>query len=200
MNLYVVRHGNTFLEKQVPVRIGQKTNLPLVESGVNQAVELGKYFLREKIIFDVVFCSFLDRTKQTADLIMNYQPNQILPIQDVLFNEIDHGIDEGKSDTEIKLRIGEKALFDWDQYGIVPEGWIVDEENRKKEWRIFINKYKDKFENILVVTSNGSARFLLKSFNFSNDIPNLKLRTGSFSKINFQDENRVVIKQWDKRP
>ena len=200
MNLYVVRHGNTFLEKQVPVRIGQKTNLPLVESGVNQAVELGKYFLREKIIFDVVFCSFLDRTKQTADLIMNYQPNQILPIQDVLFNEIDHGIDEGKSDTEIKLRIGEKALFDWDRYGIVPEGWIVDEENRKKEWRIFINKYKDKFENILVVTSNGSARFLLKSCNFSNDIPNLKLRTGSFSEINFQDENRVVIKQWDKRP
>jgi len=200
MNLYVVRHGNTFLENQVPVRIGQKTNLPLVESGVNQALELGKYFLREKIIFDLVFCSFLDRTKQTADLIMNYQPIQILPIQDVLFNEIDHGIDEGKSDTEIKLRIGEKALFDWDRYGIVPEGWIVDEENRKKEWRIFINKYKDKFENILVVTSNGSARFLLKSFNFSNDIPNLKLQTGSFSKINFQDENRVVIKQWDKRP
>ncbi|MBM3402015.1 MAG: histidine phosphatase family protein [Bacteroidetes bacterium] len=200
MNLYVVRHGNTFLENQVPVRIGQKTNLPLVESGVNQALELGKYFLREKIIFDLVFCSFLDRTKQTADLIMNYQPFRILPIQDVLFNEIDHGIDEGKSDTEIKLRIGEKALFDWDRYGIVPEGWIVDEENRKKEWRIFINKYKDKFENILVVTSNGSARFLLKSFNFSNDIPNLKLQTGSFSKINFQDENRVVIKQWDKRP
>jgi probable phosphoglycerate mutase len=200
MNLYIVRHGNTFLENQVPVRIGQKTNIPLVESGVNQAIELGKYFAKEKIIFDIVYCSYLERTIQTADIITSYQPNQILPVQDELFNEIDHGIDEGKFEFEIKLRIGEKAIEDWDQLGIVPDGWIADEEKRKREWRNFVNKYKSRFKNILIVTSNGSARFLIKSYNLLNDFQNLKLRTGSYSVINFQNENQIIIEKWDTLP
>lgn len=69
-----------------------------------------------------------------------------------------------------------------------------------KGWRNFINKYKNEFVNVLVVTSNGSARFLFKSFNLLNDIPNLKLQTGAFSLINFQNENHTDIKIWNKRP
>ena len=88
----IARHGNTFAPGEPARRIGAGTDLPLVESGRAQAVRLGEHFRAQGWRFDRVFASPLQRTRESAALILSAMDHRSpIETRDWLA-EIDHGV------------------------------------------------------------------------------------------------------------
>lgn len=197
--LIIARHGNTFTPEQTPTRVGARTDLPLVESGEGQALKLGHHFKAEKLIPDVVFTSALRRTVDTARLIcvtmMCTAPATPLDF----LNEIDYGPDENKPEADVKVRLGELALKRWDELGEMPAEWSPRPDEITESWLGFLKHCETEFQNktILVVTSNGIARFVLNCAENGDTCP-LKLATGAYGILKY-DKNWVVT-DWNIRP
>lgn len=201
----IARHGNTFDKGDTVLRVGLKSDLPLSTSGQQQAVLLGKLFDEQAVSFDEIITSELQRTIQSAQLITQQMKNSsTLLRQNALFNEIDYGPDEAKTEDVVLKRIGEQALLDWDEKAIVPDGWVVSPKSIIDGWHQFANACLEKYPNghILVVTSNGVARFapyLTGDFlDFANNHV-IKLKTGSYGQLKYTDNGWHVV-CWGQRP
>ena len=197
--LTIVRHGNTFASGETPRRIGARTDLPLVPGGVAQGEALARHFAGHP--FDRMLASPLRRTRETAALILRGQadPAPIEPAD--WLAEIDHGPDEGQREEVILARIGHAALTRWDEGGIAPDGWIVDAERRIAAWR---SVYADARGVVLLVTSNGAARFALMAhpalLAAARALPTMKLRTGAWGTITIDDDGAPALTDWNRRP
>ena len=202
--LIIARHGNTFGKGDTPTRVGARTDLPLVEKGREQAKALGLYLRKNKLVPDVTYSSKLQRTIETAEIAVRAAgfPQPVFALD--IFNEIDYGPDENKTEEYVIARIGEKAIKDWDDHAIVPDGWLADPEQMIKNWHDFANQIRahDDNETILVVTSNGTGRFApyltcdFESFRQNHDI---KLSTGGLGI--FKHENGAWrITDWNIKP
>jgi len=114
--------------------------------------------------------------------------------------EIDHGPDEAKPEPEVIDRIGEAALARWDHAAEAPDGWIVDADRRLAGWRAL---FATAHGRILIVTSNGAARFALLADEGlqrqASTLPTLKLRTGAYGVI-ARDGQGLRLAAWDQRP
>lgn len=181
--MVIVRHGDTFAPGETPRRIGARTDLPLVASGRAQAVALAAEFAERELTFDRVLCSPLRRTRETAGIIA---PGRIEAVG--WLREIDHGPDENRTEEEVLARIGRDALDAWQRAATPPPGWQVDAEERLAAWRTIMS---DARRSILLVTSNGAARFALLALG----LPPGKIRTGAYGVI---EDGRLVC--WDRRP
>lgn len=159
--LIIARHGNTFGPEDTPTRVGGKTDLPLVESGIAQAKAIGKYLKDNRLIPDAVYSSHLQRTLDTARIAIKESgvSNPIYQLD--MFNEIDYGPDENKPEADVIARIGAEAIAAWDKDAVVPDGWKADPAAIIKNWIDFACQIAahDDNETALVVTSNGIARF-----------------------------------------
>lgn len=199
--LVIVRHGNTFTPGEAPRRIGRRTDLPLVSSGRAQAEALGRWFAGKGWHFDRVLCSPLKRTYETAEAIAALQPSPPSIAPSELLAEIDHGVDEDQPDPVVIARIGAGALAAWDIRGEAPDGWQVDSPARLASWRTLFAEAAD--ETLLLVTSNGAARFALLAHPAlavqAQSLPSLKLRTGAFGVI-LVGRTGVQLTDWDRRP
>lgn len=203
--LLIARHGNTFGPKDIIRRVGS-TDLSLVESGFEQGQRLGQYLLQKKLIPDVVFTSELQRTQQTAKEVCKSIAIEIPTKSTALFNEIDYGPDENKTEQEVLARIGQQALTDWDQSAIVPEGWCFDPKQAIANWHQFAKEIEAAYpgKTILVVTSNGIARFapyLTGDFAHFSQHHKIKVATGAvciFEKS--QDAVKWDCKEWNSKP
>ncbi len=195
----IVRHGNTFDAGQQIRRIGARTDLPLVASGLDQADALGAQFAEQGLTFDRALAAPLLRTRTTIDRILARQPQPpVIETADWL-TEIDHGPDEGRPEEEVVARIGEAALAAWDEEARPPADWSVDSDARRQGWGSLLQTCG----NVLVVTSNGAARFALLSdpalHQQAADLPSLKLRTGAYGVI-ARTGDRLRLLAWDRRP
>ncbi|WP_416878029.1 histidine phosphatase family protein [Litorimonas sp.] len=189
--LYIVRHGNTFDKGDEILRVGGRTDLPLSQSGKDQAATLAEAFRNTSL--DACFSSPLKRTIQTAEAICQ---NQNIEIQNAEFlREIDYGPDEGKPETEVIARLGEEALQDWEDNTVVPTGWNVDPQYYRIHWAKFIATLEA--QTTLVVTSNGVARFLLDALSLR--VEDRKIKTGSVSKLTRVD-GKWELQFWGLRP
>ncbi len=159
--LIIARHGNTFGPADTVTYVGGRTDLPLVESGILQAKAIGRYLRENRMIPDVVYSSHLQRTYDSAKIAIKESGITNPVFQLDIFNEIDYGPDENKTREEIVARIGEQALLDWDERSVVPDGWKIDPQAVIKNWKDFAEQIRahDDNETVLVVTSNGIARF-----------------------------------------
>ncbi len=204
--LIIARHGNTFDQDETPRRVGARTDIPLVESGRSQAVKIGRYLRDNNILPDRIYCSGLIRTKETASIAMleagiNYE---IQPLD--IFNEIDYGPDENRTEAEVEARIGREAIEAWNNSAIVPPGWLADPERMINEWKSFASTIKEECEgkNVLVVTSNGVARFAPRIMpdnefaKFSRDYK-LKISTGALCVFLFIN-NGWRLETWNLKP
>jgi probable phosphoglycerate mutase len=196
----IVRHGNTFDAGEQTRRIGVRTDLPLVASGVDQAHALGRSFAEQGLIFDRALAAPLRRTRATIDCILTSQP-QAPVIESVdWLTEIDHGPDEGKIDSDVLARIGHDALVAWDREARAPDGWIVDSDRRIAGWQ---DLWKAGRGHVLIVTSNGAARFAVLSDERlrrqASALPSLKLRTGAYGSI-VREQGDLRLIAWDRRP
>ena len=138
--LIIARHGNTFSPTDTPTRVGARTDIPLVASGIQQARNIGHYCKVHQLIPDVIYSAELKRTEQTAK---HAFPDAKLH-KLACFNEIDYGPDENKPEQAVVKRVGKKAIDNWNQHAIVPTGWQVYPEQIIQDWLKFTNTIKSK--------------------------------------------------------
>ena len=67
--IIIARHGNNFTKEQTPLRVGARTDLPLVET--ERGTNIGKYLKLKDMLPDVVFAAPLKRTMETARLALS---------------------------------------------------------------------------------------------------------------------------------
>jgi 2,3-bisphosphoglycerate-dependent phosphoglycerate mutase len=195
--LLIARHGNTFGPGDVVTRVGT-TDLPLVESGLNQGRTLGVYLKQHHLIPNVIFTSQLKRAIQTAE--QAQQAMQInLPMKALsIFNEIDYGPDENQPEDKVITRVGKDALIAWESQAKVPNGWNVNPLDIIKNWQVFsarlIQDYAE--QTVLVITSNGIARFspyITGDFLGFSAKHKIKISTGALCLF----ESASGTKRWD---
>jgi len=189
--VYIVRHGNTFDKGDIIRRVGCRTDLQLSNSGRLQAEQLKSHF--QSVSFDSCFSSNLKRTRQTTEIITGSQDYQIAD----MLSEIDYGPDEGKAETDVVARLGQEALRLWDEAAIPPKGWLVNPDQIRTDWVDFLARMP-RHENTLVVTSNGTARFLLDVVR-NGDAAQRKLRTGAYGIVRM-DGTGPELESWNIRP
>lgn len=187
----IARHGNTFAPGEKPRRIGLTTDIPLVQTGKEQAERLGKHLEASKLVPDLVLSSRLLRSRETAEIARSIAcPKAPIEIRPEL-DEIDHGPDEGKLEAEVERRLGLTALKEWDSKALMPTDWRPQPAELKRQWQELLSELQTHHSGstILVVTSNGRARFipLLEEVSWAsesnpgyNPTTILKLRTGSY--------------------
>ena len=115
--IIIARHGNNFTKEQTPLRVGARTDLPLVET--ERGTNIGKYLKMRTLIPAVVFAAPLKRTTETARLAIAALDKDIPLVTDSRFTEIDYGPDEGKPETEVVARVGQEAMDAWEREAIV---------------------------------------------------------------------------------
>lgn len=202
--LIIARHGNTFEEKEPPRRIGRRTDLPLTKQGIGQARAIGRYLSDSEILPVAAFSGSLQRTRDTAIQAL-VQAGHMVDVQpENLFDEVDYGPDENKTDAEIIARVGAKALKDWDEKATVPPGWNVDTPAIIQGWLDFAARMVQEYEGmrVLAVTSNGIARFapyLTGNFEEFTKKHSLKIATGSLCRLDHDGKGWKVV-NWNIRP
>ena len=196
--IIVCRHGNTFDKGDVVTRVGGRTDLPLSGSGRAQAEALARHFAGTR--FAGAWCSSLRRTRETATAILDARPDApelaVLPF----LTEVDYGPDENRPEDEVVARIGEAALRAWEEDSVVPDGWQVDKAAIRSGWHALLAEASARPETdvLLVVTSNGIARFLPDVVDAAPAGLQPKLKTGAWGEITCNAGSRIVA--WNLRP
>lgn len=202
--ILIARHGNTFDSGDTVVRVGRRTDLPLSQSGLSQAESLGKFLKDRHKNISAAFTSNLKRTVETAQVALQ-QAKINIPIEPLsIFDEIDYGPDEAKTEKEVIHRLGAQALHDWNTLAVVPKGWDVNPELIVENWKTFADDMLEKFPNqtVLVVTSNGIARFapyLTHDFISFSEKHDIKLSTGAVASLSYRDE-KWDVDYWNEKP
>lgn len=203
--LLVARHGNTFGPDDVVTRVGGRTDLPLVESGLQQARNLGAHLKAHDLVPNMVFTSAMQRTIRMAKLAQEVMdsaaPSEILHN----FNEIDYGPDENRPEDEVVARLGQDVIDAWDNDYVVPEGWIVDVADLRRTWKEFGARLQRDYagKTILMVTHNGIARFadaLVDGKPLATDGGNAKLKTGALGQFECDADGNWSCTAWNVRP
>lgn len=197
--LIILRHGNTFDKGETPTRVGARTDLSLSVSGRMQAHALAAHF--RETAFCAAFCSPLLRTRQTARAVLDARPHApallILPF----LTEVDYGPDENQTEETVIARIGAEALAAWDRDATPPAGWQVDPAALRAAWANLLERAAtlDEDANVLIVTSNGIARFLPDVVDAQPDGLDRKLKTGAWGIVDVgPDGSRILV--WNLRP
>ncbi|MBD2018250.1 histidine phosphatase family protein [Microcoleus sp. FACHB-53] len=126
LRLLLVRHGET--EWNRVARFQGGIDVPLNENGRKQAQQAAE-FLKD-VPIDFAISSPMLRPKETAELILKNHPNIKLELQEKL-KEINHGLWEGKLESEIKQEYAD-LLHQWQ---IAPETVQMPEgENLQQVW------------------------------------------------------------------
>ena len=203
--LIIARHGNTFAHGDTVTRLG-KTDLPLVESGLEQGRKLGRYLKSAGLVPDVIFTSILKRTIQTVEQAQSEMGTSLPASPLEIFNEIDYGPDENKPEETVVARLGADVIKAWDTEAVVPDGWKIDPEVITQNWRNFA---ADVLKNhagktVLVVTSNGIARFsphLTEDFKGFLSTNTIKIATGALCIFEYDSVAPCwVCKEWNLKP
>ena len=202
-DIYIVRHGNTFDKGDTITRVGARTELPLSSSGETQAEALALHFMAVVPAgFGAAYCSALQRTRQTADAILAVRETR--PTLETLefLREVDYGVDENQPEEAVIARIGEAALAAWDADAVPPPGWDVDPEAVKSAWRDLLQSIaaSEAEAPVLIVTSNGIARFVLDAVtDFETQPETIKLKTGAYGHLRTSGD-AVRLLSWNVRP
>ncbi|MDR2777386.1 MAG: histidine phosphatase family protein [Rickettsiales bacterium] len=204
--LVVVRHGNTFDKGQISLRVGARTDIPLSGSGREQATILGRYLRLSGLEPDVVFSSELARAYETAIIALKEAGFDRRVEKLGIFNEVDYGPDEAKTEEEVIARIGTEAMELWNRAAVVPDGWIFDPDGTVKNWKNFATQVDHRHRNglAMVFTSNGIARFaphLTGNFEKFSEKFDIKMSTGAIS-IFEKSENEEYwnVVKWNLKP
>ncbi len=87
--IYIIRHGQT--EKNRAKLLQGRSDVPLNDEGVRQALEVAEKLAAEGIVFDRIYTSPLTRAVQTAEIVAGHVPHTVDP----RLIEMDYGPYEG---------------------------------------------------------------------------------------------------------
>lgn len=124
--LLLVRHGETEWNRQK--RFQGQIDVPLNDNGREQARQAAEFL--KPIQIDAAVSSFMQRPKETAEIILQYHPHVQLAVETEL-QEISHGLWEGKLESEIEAEFpGELQRWQATPEAVqMPEG-----ENLQQVW------------------------------------------------------------------
>ncbi|MEM6415708.1 MAG: phosphoglycerate mutase family protein [Pseudomonadota bacterium] len=197
--IFMLRHGNTFDRGDIVRRVGGRTDLPLSPSGREQLFGLTRALKARNAQFTTIFSSPLKRTLETAE----YVRDAICPMATIdrveALKEIDYGPDENCSEEMVITRIGRAAIDRWDQEAIPPEGWRVDTRALIIGWRKIFKDASNLPGDVLIVTSNGVARFALNAADRVEAGLGRKLRTAAFGVAEVTSDGHTSILEWNVR-
>ncbi len=205
--LIIIRHGNTFLSGETPRRVGAKTDIPLVPSGIVQAKALAESLRLQDIRADLLYTGPLKRTRETAAIIKSHTGWDCpIEINEGLI-ELDYGPDENQPESLVVARIGNEALQNWEKYCLPPSGWHVNVSALLSFWsqlsQTILREHRG--QTIGVITSNGIARFatsLLKGgLEAFAKQASFKLATGAYSIFEVENKSEEwKLQSWNQRP
>ncbi len=154
MRLYLMRHGETDLNKEV--RLQGQVDYPLNELGRQQAREAGVKMKKAALVFDRIYSSTLDRAIETAVLATGAERDRI--IKDERLMEIDYG----PYDTVRLEDIGPEAFdFFRDPVHVLPPKGIESIQALSARVGSFLETLKTEtrdLDNVLVVTHGVAMR------------------------------------------
>lgn len=205
--IIVVRHANTFEGRDLPTRIGHRTDLPIVSTGVEQCAKIGQYLKTKGYLPSAVCSSMMTRSRQTAQEILKEMRLDREIHTERMLNEIDYGPDENQPESVIIERMGGHAQIDeWNRHGVLPIDWEGDVELIKQNWKTFASLVEQNHHGkaVLVVTHSGVGRFSLAitgEFERMARNHSLTLSMGGISI--FEKESPSApwkVKEWNVRP
>lgn len=213
MIIHLVRHGNTFDKthpdpaQRTPVWCGARTNLPLVPSGVVQAVELGQMLKAAEVTYDKIYAGPLIRTQQTAQIIAHIigtPLDQIVTTDNLL--EMDYGSWEGVPDKETKEKF--PAEYEaWNENRIAPAGagFTPAETLRANVMRDVDATIASGEARVLKVTSNGLMSYYATlagddTYEQMRIDKQLKVGTGAICALEIDGDKKARITLWNKKP
>lgn len=171
--IYVVRHGETFFNKN-GITHGQSETV-LTSKGIEQAAKVGEQL--KDIRFDICYCSPLERAKQTARQILKYHKLTKIIYDDRL--------------KEIYLGALEKTYTNiWEaaKYGGETKSEFF--ERVKSCLDEIEEKYKDK--NVLIVCHSGTVKMCMFYFdkpkNLTKAYKNVKIGNCDIQTFDFKDK------------
>lgn len=190
MQLLLVRHGNTF-EKGQPSRwVGARTDLPLTETGREQARLFGRFLKDFQIQVAAIFAGPMLRHREHAAVIASTLGMDQSSIQsDPRLQEIDHGEWEGKTNAQVGLIAEAEAVRLWNENSVWPsgQGWATSEEELGSRVRDFLQQMGSGFgehQNVIIVSSGGTLRYFCKEAIAERLRPtSLKVATGNVGSI-----------------
>ena len=210
MKILLSRHGNTFGPGDPVVWTGSTNDIPLVQKGEEQAHELAKTLLAQKIFPTAIYSGPLQRTRRYASLVIEKMGLSLSPLIDSRLNEVDYGDWTGLTHEEVKARFGEEPLDNWDKKCLWPQtgNWGSSEAVIQKEVFSFIQDLDEKYASpdtvVLVVTSNGRLRYFLKlaeaEFKRRVEEGSFKVKTGNICGLLSKGHHQIEIKFWDQKP
>lgn len=203
MNIYLIRHGNTFNKEDTPVYLGLNEDLELTDFGLSQAQNAYQFFKSNNIIIDKTYASELKRTKAFADIV-NKDTNLEVNISTAL-NEVDYGSWGNKSSQEIIDTFGVQAYNSWNIDSNWQAEFKTDFNQLIDNIKNFIKYLKKNYinKNIVLISSNGVIRYFLYVLNSSlyNKYKlenNLKVGTGNLVHFKISNKN-VQLLEWNKK-
>ncbi len=157
--LYLVRHGATPLTAED--RFSGAENVHLSEEGRAQAAQLAHRLEDDRI--DAVYCSPLDRTLETANVIA--KPHGLTPITRDGLREISHGHWEGLSRKEVEEKFSEEyATWESDPFTFAPEGGESGISVLARALPIIREVVVNHVDmNVLVVSHKATLRLIISS-------------------------------------
>ena len=109
MKIYLTRHGETIWNTEGKMQGWKNSNL--TSKGIRNAEKLGEHL--SNIDFDYIYCSPLGRAKETAEHIL--KDRNLNVIYDNNLKEMNFGIWEGVSNSEVDLLYAEQKFNFWNQ-------------------------------------------------------------------------------------
>ena len=194
LKLYIVRHGET--EWNVIKRFQGQLNTPLTEKGMEKLRKTGKKL--KNILFDQVYTSELERTVNSAEIILNenngYKNNKLELQKLAELNEVYFGVWQGLTYEEVFLKYPEEGnnyFYNVKNYNAEN----VEAEKLEDALERFlkgINKILDSHEsgNILVAT-HGTVFEMFMNYVANNSIFDIDERTlmgnGDYKIFSYKD-------------
>ncbi|WP_102401068.1 alpha-ribazole phosphatase [Haloimpatiens massiliensis] len=156
MNIYLVRHGETFQNARGTYY--GSMNVGLNKKGVAQIEALSKFF--KDINIDKVYISDTKRAYETAKIILREKPKSLY--KDERLKETSFGDFEGKTFEELSKEYPKECemwLKDWKNFR--PPGGETYMEMYERVSNFMDELKQMKYDNVLIVTHSGVIKAIL---------------------------------------
>jgi probable phosphoglycerate mutase len=213
MRIIFARHGNTFTPGETPYIVGANENLPLVESGVAQAIQFGQALKEAGVMPAICFIGPLTRHRQFAEIAMQRlgveptQLNQLLRI-DRRLNEIDYGTWSGLTEEQIVQKFGTEVQENWTKRGVFPvgAGWKPELDQVTEDALSFLDDLETQYQDmdtVVAISSGGKLRYFLQTvpgeFEKHQASGELKVATGNMCVLDYSN-GEWVLTGWNMSP
>lgn len=197
-NLILLRHGQS--QWNLENRFTGWEDIPLTDTGIEEAKKAGQLMLKNSIKIDLIFSSILQRANKTAELAIKemnlpnfWNNNELIMIRDKNLNERDYGDLVGLNKEETANKYGKEQVHIWRRsYDVPPPGGesLANVLQRVKPYfEKFIVSEINNEKNILIVAHGNSLRAIMIQVALykAEEISNIEIPTGSPFIINYEN-------------